>query len=300
MSVAARAFAFFALTRPRLLPSALADVVAGTALAGGLAQCVTEDLVRGLAFSLLVYAGGMAANDVADAREDIRLSRPRPIALGEVSRVHASVFAALLLVGAVTVAPTVLGILPYTLLALVLLYDFVAKKTVWLGAPTLGVCRSMNLLSGAWIAQSGAKASSMADGASLLPILPGFVWIVIAGYGVYTAIAVVHGTLEDEATPRVDASSRLLFAAASIPFLLALLLRAPHWAALAAVPTLVLCVRAESTGPAWAGRRTGILLRGLSRFGFALACGMTAWLEAAILSIPAWVLPQVFKPKRWS
>lgn len=302
MSVAANASAYFSLTRPRLLPSALADVIAGTTLAGGITQCAPMDLARGLVFSLLIYAGGMAANDVADAAEDTRLKRARPIPMGRVRRSTAALFATLLLVAATLVAPPPLGLLPFVLLGAVLTYDFVAKRHVWLGAPVLGLCRSLNLLTGVLLAGNTLPGAPWTGSTQALELAvsPGALGAVLLGYGAYTGIAVIHGALEDRVKPSPRLSMRWLLLAASIPFLVAIVLETPHWAALAAVPTLVLCARASSAGEAWVSKRTGILLRGLSRFGFVVACGMSAWIEASILAIPAWILPWLFRPKHWS
>jgi len=61
---------FLALVRPRLLPSAPADVLAGAALGGGLSQVQVLPLIQALVAALLLYAGALCWNDVAGSAED--------------------------------------------------------------------------------------------------------------------------------------------------------------------------------------------------------------------------------------
>lgn len=292
--------AYFELTRPRLLASSLSDVVAGVALAGGLSEVSGSSLARGLGFSLAIYAGGMVANDVADAAEDARLQRPRPIPEARVSRAGASALMLVLFASALLLAPRELGELPYILLGLVVAYDFVAKHVVAVGAVVLGACRSLNLMSGILLV---APATQFRFGEGTWDAAEGWPWwqSCVLVYGAYTALAVVHGSLEDTPQRASKRSGFVLLTAASLPFVLCLHAPVPLALAAGLAPTLVSALRAPASGEAWVGRRTGVLLRGLARLTFALACGLGAWLEAALLALPAWGLPFLLgRKKRWS
>ena len=83
------AAALVRLLRPRLLPSAAADVIAGIALASverpdhDVLSAEPLIVVRGLLCGVLLYASGMVLGDVADVAEDRRLGRSRPIPDGQ-------------------------------------------------------------------------------------------------------------------------------------------------------------------------------------------------------------------------
>lgn len=301
MSEARGLAAYLELTRPRLLASSLSDVLAGVALAGGLHQCAPSDLARGLAFSLLVYAGGMVANDVADVKEDARLGRPRPIPDGRVSHLGAALLMFALFGAALAIAPARLGAVPYLLLGLVIAYDFVAKRVTAIGALVLGACRAFNLSVGILLVEPSTRFTI---GTSAWTTTWPWWQSCVLVYGAYTALAVVHGSLEDRSTTTERRSKLVLLLAAALPFTLIYGARRPFALAAACTPTLVAALRAPGSGKAWVAKRTGVLLRGLARVTFAIACGLGAWVEAGLLAIPAWLLPYLFgvlaKKKRWS
>ncbi len=282
-----RAAALAGLVRPRLLPSAACDVLAGVALAGGIAGPTT--LARALVCSLCLYAAGMVFNDVADAGEDARLGRDRPIPTGRVARLHAGAFGLALVGLALLAAPwSQVGLLPIWITAGVLFYDFAAKRLVLLGAPTLGACRALNVSLG-WAATGAGEPTTT-------------VWVVLASYATFVALAVVHGQLEDRGAQTSPArSTAILLSAASIAFLPAFVLPYCWLTALAAVATLVRALRAPANGAAWIAWRTGVLLRGLSLFMLAVALGAGGWWEAAAIGILALCVPLLVRHSRsWS
>ena len=286
-----RVKALLELTRPRLLPSSLADVIAGTTLAGGIAATQWSELSAGLAFSLLAYAGGMVANDVADVRQDEALGRMRPLQRADVTRAQASIWTCLLLASALVVAPARLGSLPLLLISGVLIYDFGVKSIPILGALVLGACRALNLWSGILLAHGGFEGASLGAG-------------ICAAYGLYTALTVWHGSREERPATTKAHSNIILITAALIPLSCSVFLQRPAFGIVAALPTLLLCLHTAMHAPsnlaAELPRRTGILLRGFARFGFVICCAQAAWPEAVLLSLPAWLLPWLLRPKRWT
>src|SRR5881628_3700356 len=91
----------------------------------------------------IVYAGGVALNDVADADTDITLHPGRPIPSGAVTRMGASAFGLALLAAGVIVSLAAGG--PWAGAAttaaalLAFAYDFVTKDRRVIGALTLGL-----------------------------------------------------------------------------------------------------------------------------------------------------------------
>jgi len=139
--------AFLQLVRPANVVTALADVLAGHAVAGGGAP--------GLAWLLLatacLYAGGIVLNDVFDRAID-RVERPeRPIPSGQIRWQTAALAGGLLLAaGAVFAALANVAALAMALaIALaVLLYDGWTKHLALVGPANMGLCRGLNLLLG--------------------------------------------------------------------------------------------------------------------------------------------------------
>lgn len=128
------------LARPANLPTAAADIFAGTAI-GGL--YLEQNLLEvqssewGLSFLFLVlssvflYAGGVILNDVFDYRLD-KIERPeRPIPSGVVPLVSASIygFSVLLMgIGFAFLVSLLSGLIAVALSLSILLYDGLAKK----------------------------------------------------------------------------------------------------------------------------------------------------------------------------
>ncbi len=140
---------------PNVLTAA-ADSLAGWLLGGGTLGAFTRWIPLTVA-SMLLYASGMALNDVFDVEID-RIERPgRPIPSGRVSRARAGGLGALGLLAGPLVAwvsgsPASLAV--GGVLALVILgYDAGLKSTV-LGPAVMGACRGLNLLLGLTHAQA--------------------------------------------------------------------------------------------------------------------------------------------------
>lgn len=159
---------YLELTRPANLITAAADVLAGYAVAGLPAQ---HSLPLLLASGVLLYAGGVVMNDVFDAVLDACTRPERPIPSGRARRTTAAAWGVGLLTAGVAAAFAVgmAAAVVASLLALAaLLYDAVTKHHRWLGAFTMGACRSLNLLLGV----SAAPLVLLGDGdVALVPLL---------------------------------------------------------------------------------------------------------------------------------
>jgi 4-hydroxybenzoate polyprenyltransferase len=140
--------AYLELLRPANVVTALADVLAGYAVAGG-GQPVALGWL--LASTASLYAGGIVLNDVFDAALDARERPERPIPSGRVSAGSAAMLGGLLLAIGVAAAfranPTA-GTVALGIAAAVLLYDAAAKRHRVAGPLVMGTCRALNLLLG--------------------------------------------------------------------------------------------------------------------------------------------------------
>ena len=261
--------------------------------------------VRGLLFSLLVYAAGMVLNDVFDADEDRRLGRDRALVANQALRPRAAAFGLALLGAALAVAPWHrLGWVPAAIAAGVLVYDWgwrrpgsSQSRPLLPSIVALGLCRAFNLYAGTLLIAAAPASASEASGVAALLATP---TPELVAYGLYAGLAVYHGSLEDRATTKT-ASNTVLAAALLLPALACLRLPfAVLGIALAATGFYALW-RAPDEGPAWLAKRTGILLRGLSRFGLCLALASGAWLSASLIAIPAFGLPWLMARRtRWT
>ncbi len=151
---------YLRLTRPANLPTAMADILAGAAIAG-LTSVIEapfgEDwqyllkLITLVASSVFLYAGGVVLNDVFDLSTDV-LERPeRPIPSGLISQSSAGLFGGVLLMMGIIFAAWVSGLsglLAGTLALMILLYNALSKKSVVLGPLNMGICRGLNLILG--------------------------------------------------------------------------------------------------------------------------------------------------------
>ncbi|MDG1572613.1 UbiA-like protein EboC [Robiginitalea sp. M366] len=160
------------LTRPANLPTAAADILAGMAIALGLAGMSPATLGSELlpsalllvAASKALYAGGVVLNDVFDAGLDAVERPERPIPSGMVRRGAAGGFGALLLLAgmALAYAQSLQSAGVALILAIsILWYDALAKKNGFFGPLAMGICRGLNL----------------ALGMSLLPL--GEIWVFL-------------------------------------------------------------------------------------------------------------------------
>jgi 4-hydroxybenzoate polyprenyltransferase len=139
---------YLELVRPANVATALADVLAGYAVAG-------FGNPRGLGWLLLstacLYAGGVVLNDVFD-RDIDRTERPeRPIPSGRVPvTAAAGLGLGLLGLGVITasLATAVSGVVAAATAGCVLVYDGWGKRQELLGPVNMGMCRGLNLLLG--------------------------------------------------------------------------------------------------------------------------------------------------------
>jgi 4-hydroxybenzoate polyprenyltransferase len=140
---------YLELVRPPNVATALADVLAGYAVAG-LAN--PRALPWLLASTACLYAGGIVLNDFFD-REVDRTERPeRPIPSGRVTSGSAATFGLLLLgigVLAASIATAAASVIALLIAVAVLSYDSWAKRHGLIGPVNMGICRGLNLLLGA-------------------------------------------------------------------------------------------------------------------------------------------------------
>lgn len=141
--------AYLTLLRPANVATALADVLAGSAIAGSVDPRALPWLLLSTA---CLYAGGVVLNDVFDRDLD-RVERPeRPIPSGRVPVPAAAAFGAALLGAGILAAAQVNRaalLLAAAIAALVLLYDAWSKRRGAMGPINMGLCRALNLLLGA-------------------------------------------------------------------------------------------------------------------------------------------------------
>ncbi|MDG1276175.1 MAG: UbiA-like protein EboC [Algoriphagus sp.] len=158
-------FAFLQLTRPANVVTAIADVWAGFAVAGGwwfmvsdwtLGPGVFWQKLAWLSLSTIgLYAGGVAFNDVFDAELDA-IERPeRPIPSGRVSKMAAAWMSTSLLILGVLAASQVNIVaagLALIVAILAVTYDNWGKHQFYFGPINMGMCRAGNLLLGISVA----------------------------------------------------------------------------------------------------------------------------------------------------
>jgi len=139
---------YLELLRPPNVVTAIADVLAGYAVAG---RAEPWRLPWLIAASVCLYAGGVVLNDYFDRGVDT-IERPeRPIPSGRVSAPRAAVLGAVLLfagIAAATAASRVSAGVALAIGTFVLLYDARAKRYAVAGPICMGVCRGLNLLLG--------------------------------------------------------------------------------------------------------------------------------------------------------
>jgi UbiA prenyltransferase family protein len=140
---------YIELLRPANVATALADVLAGYAIAGlGNHRALPWLLVA----TACLYAGGVVLNDVFD-RELDRIERPeRPIPSGRAAVGRAATLGAALLAAGVTSASQATADamrVAVSIAALVLVYDAWGKRSPILAPLNMGLCRALNLLLGA-------------------------------------------------------------------------------------------------------------------------------------------------------
>ncbi|KQS31397.1 UbiA-like protein EboC [Dyadobacter sp. Leaf189] len=140
---------YLQLTRPANLVTAIADILAGLAIA----QFTFSDFSPAwlVASTLGLYGGGVVMNDVFDAKLD-SIERPeRPIPSGKVPLVSATFMGISLLVFGMLSAALfsgLSGLIAVIIALLTILYNRFAKHHAFMGPLTMGMCRGANLILG--------------------------------------------------------------------------------------------------------------------------------------------------------
>jgi 4-hydroxybenzoate polyprenyltransferase len=151
--------AYLELLRPANVATALADVLAGFAVAGLLNRAALPWLLLSTA---CLYGGGVVLNDVFD-RDIDRTERPeRPIPSGRVTLQGAAAFGGGLLAAGVAAgwaATFAAGWIATAIAALVLLYDAWGKRRALIGPLNMALCRALNLLLGVAAVPTALTAS---------------------------------------------------------------------------------------------------------------------------------------------
>lgn len=271
--------AYLQLLRPANVVTALADVLAGFAVAGasltlqgGTAATEWSALGWLLAATAGLYGGGVVFNDVFDADLDASERSERPIPSGRASRRGASLFGGLLLAGGIGAASQV-GITSAGLAALIaggaVLYDARAKHHALLGPLTMGACRGANLLLGASAVPAALIGSwylallPIAYIAAITAVSQGEVHGGTSRTG-YVALGLVIGVIGSLLLLGVRADYRALHAA---PFALFL--------AIQVVPPFWRAARTPSPSNIRAAVKAGVVA--LIPLNAALAAGFAGW-----------------------
>jgi len=194
--------ALIRLLRPALVPTAVADVVAGYVWAGGGAF---GQLLAAAAGSACLYMGGMVLNDLADRERDAYLAPDRPLVQHPGLASQAWGLVLLLFLGGLGL--TLLGgvaIYGAAVAALAIAYDLGAKKKFPADALTLGAARGVNLAMGCALAGAAWDAN---------------LWTLALGYGAYIAGVTAASRTEDF---KDDGRRRKTIALATVPMVLGL------------------------------------------------------------------------------
>ena len=211
---------YLELLRPANVATALADVLAGFAIAGVQNRGALPWL---LVSTSCLYAGGVVLNDVFDRDLD-RIERPeRPIPSGRVTtRSAATLGGTLLVMGVVAAAAATAaaGALALGIAAAVLLYDGWGKRRPAVAPLNMALCRALNLMLGV----------------AAVPAALGTAWPVAAVplLYIYAITALSRGEVHGGSTR--GATAALIILLTSIGALLVVVARAAE----RAIPALVL------------------------------------------------------------
>lgn len=140
---------YLQLTRPANLVTAIADILAGMAIAQFTFSSFNPAWL--VISTLGLYGGGVVMNDVFDAKLDAVERPERPIPSGKVPLPAATMLGMTLLFAGVLAAAVFSfqsGMIAVVIAALTVLYNRFAKHHVFFGPLTMGMCRGGNLLLG--------------------------------------------------------------------------------------------------------------------------------------------------------
>jgi 4-hydroxybenzoate polyprenyltransferase len=149
---------YLRLMRPANIVTAIADILAGIAMAGTLyfSQFDITSILFLVLSTAFLYGGGVVMNDVFDAALD-KVERPeRPIPSGLIKKSSAAIFGTLLLlcgIASAALSNTQLqfpaSVIIAALIAVAaLFYDKWMKHHAFFGPLNMGICRGLNLLLG--------------------------------------------------------------------------------------------------------------------------------------------------------
>lgn len=175
MIAGSRLDALLSLVRFPLVPTAIADSLAGTLIVLPLGSPCPPLRLAGLAFvSSSIYMGGMVLNDLVDLRRDRSLHPERPLPSGRLRPEEGWRCLRLLLVAGLGVSwllgTQVCG-MALALIALVAAYHLIAKCWRLPGALVMGGCRGFNMVLG--MSAAGASLDFPAEAAWAPPLILG-------------------------------------------------------------------------------------------------------------------------------
>ncbi len=145
---ASAAWPYLQLVRPANLITAMADILAGYAIAG---MPNLKVLFCLLISTIGLYGGGVVLNDVFDTGLDAVERPERPIPAGRVPSFRAALLGSFLLLIGVAAgfqAGPISGLISLSIAFFALLYDAWGKTEPVVGSIGMGTCRGLNLLLG--------------------------------------------------------------------------------------------------------------------------------------------------------
>jgi 4-hydroxybenzoate polyprenyltransferase len=267
--------AYVELLRPANVVTAIADVLAGFAIAG---LRHPDTLPWLIVSSCCLYAGGVVLNDVFDRDLD-RIERPeRPIPSGRVSTSRAAALGGGLLAAGVAtgaVASLAAGGIALAIAVMVLLYDAWGKRQAAIAPLNMALCRALNLMLGV-----AAVPAALSDA-----------WPIAAVPLLYIYAVTVLSRGEVHGGSARAASSALIILVTAIGALLLVVIPTGEYAAvvLAAaviwrvVPAFVAALRQPAPATIRAAVKRGIL--SLILVDAAIAAGFAGPLYAAIILV---------------
>lgn len=147
--------------RPANVVTAVADVLAGMAIAGYFMGAVTYLPILLLCLSTIgLYSGGIILNDVFDAELDAKERPERPIPTGLISKKAATIFGGVFFFIGIFTAGLYNPASQYLAVAIMvscLIYDKFLKHSAVFGPFNMGLCRGLNLLLGISIIPSSIQ-----------------------------------------------------------------------------------------------------------------------------------------------
>lgn len=147
--------------RPANVVTAVADVLAGIAIAGyGFSTLSVLPVILLTISTIGLYSGGIIMNDVFDAELDAKERPERPIPSGLVSKKAATLFGGIFFFIGIFAAGLYHSASQYLAAAIMitcLIYDRFLKHSAVFGPLNMGICRGLNLLLGVSIIPSAIQ-----------------------------------------------------------------------------------------------------------------------------------------------